>query len=255
MTLAQVIVLGTLGGLIVELVRNKRAPGVLFASVAFLFMLLDYISMKDALKQFTEAIGAQLQGAGRGEPIVVPTTEIIRRAKSAARGEAARYTLNWLSASGTAILFAALITALSSGGIAASAARTGSLNQDWMPKWKNTAAKAATRIANAVRLTAPRFMPGSMVQRNLGRLQVSNSQGGDSVRESQPGMVMKSAVKGAQVLDWAGPDSQEADVIRRCIAGDDTVLCVASEQLGGRKLADQLRQLAGIDKKKVTSRG
>ena len=43
----------------------------------------------DALKQFTEAIGAQLQGAGRGEPIVVPTTEIIRRAKSAARGEAA----------------------------------------------------------------------------------------------------------------------------------------------------------------------
>ena len=53
MTLAQVIVLGTLGGLIIELVRNKRAPGVLFASVAFLFMLLDYISMKDALKQFT----------------------------------------------------------------------------------------------------------------------------------------------------------------------------------------------------------
>ena len=39
------------------------------------------------------------------------------------------------------------------------------------------------------------------------------------------------------------------------VAGDDTVLCVASEQLGGRTLADQLRQLAGIDKKKVTSHG
>ena len=41
------------------------------------------------------------------------------------------------------------------------------------------------------------------------------------MQDSQPGMVMKSAVKGAQVLDWSGPDSQEADVIRRCIAGDD----------------------------------
>lgn len=39
------------------------------------------------------------------------------------------------------------------------------------------------------------------------------------------------------------------------VAGDDTVLCVASEQLGGRRLADQLRQLAGIDKKKVTRNG
>lgn len=53
MTLAQVIVCVCLITLIVELVRNKRSPGVLFAGVAFLFMLLDYISMKDALKQFT----------------------------------------------------------------------------------------------------------------------------------------------------------------------------------------------------------
>ncbi len=41
----------------------------------------------DALEQFTEAIAAQLQGVDAGAPIVVPTSEIIRRAKAAARGE------------------------------------------------------------------------------------------------------------------------------------------------------------------------
>jgi two-component system chemotaxis sensor kinase CheA len=41
----------------------------------------------DALDQFTRAIGARLQGIDPGSPIVVPTTEIIRRAKAAARGE------------------------------------------------------------------------------------------------------------------------------------------------------------------------
>lgn len=41
----------------------------------------------DALEQFTRAIGAQLQGIAPGSPIVVPTSEIIRRAKAAARGE------------------------------------------------------------------------------------------------------------------------------------------------------------------------
>ena len=42
----------------------------------------------DALEQFTRAIGAQLQGVDPGSPIVVPTSDIIRRAKAAARGEA-----------------------------------------------------------------------------------------------------------------------------------------------------------------------
>lgn len=42
----------------------------------------------DALKQFTQAIGSQLQGVNPGSAIVVPTSQIIRRAKSAARGEA-----------------------------------------------------------------------------------------------------------------------------------------------------------------------
>ena len=33
------------------------------------------------------------------------------------------------------------------------------------------------------------------------------------------------------------------------VAGDDTLLCVASESLGGRKLADEIRVLAGLKKK------
>ena len=41
----------------------------------------------DALGQFTRAIGAQLQGTDPGSPIAVPTSDIIRRAKAAARGE------------------------------------------------------------------------------------------------------------------------------------------------------------------------
>jgi len=53
MTLVQVVVLLTLAVLIVELVRNKRSPGMLFVSVAFLFVLLDFISMRDTLRQFT----------------------------------------------------------------------------------------------------------------------------------------------------------------------------------------------------------
>ena len=53
MTLVQVVVLLTLAVLIVELVRNKRSPGMLFVGVAFLFVLLDFISMRDTLRQFT----------------------------------------------------------------------------------------------------------------------------------------------------------------------------------------------------------
>ncbi len=41
----------------------------------------------DALKQFTQGIGRQLQGTGAGEPIVVPTSELIRRSQAALRGE------------------------------------------------------------------------------------------------------------------------------------------------------------------------
>jgi two-component system chemotaxis sensor kinase CheA len=41
----------------------------------------------DALKQFTQGIGLQLQGADAGAPIVVPTSELIRRAQAALNGE------------------------------------------------------------------------------------------------------------------------------------------------------------------------
>lgn len=46
----------------------------------------------DALRQFTHAIGTQLQGANAGAQIVVPTSQIIRRAQSASRGECASRT-------------------------------------------------------------------------------------------------------------------------------------------------------------------
>ncbi|MFZ2990840.1 SLC13 family permease [Ideonella sp.] len=53
MTLPQIIVLISLTWMIVELVRDKKSPGVLFAGVAFLYLMLGYISTGDALKQFT----------------------------------------------------------------------------------------------------------------------------------------------------------------------------------------------------------
>ena len=53
MTLPQGIVLASLLWLVVELIRDKRPPGALFAGIAFGYVLLDYISLKDAIKQFT----------------------------------------------------------------------------------------------------------------------------------------------------------------------------------------------------------
>ncbi|MBQ0929197.1 SLC13 family permease [Ideonella alba] len=53
MTWQQGLVFATLALLIVELVRGRRAPGTLFAGAAFLFVMLDFIPMKDALRQFT----------------------------------------------------------------------------------------------------------------------------------------------------------------------------------------------------------
>ena len=41
----------------------------------------------DALKQFTQEIGLQLQGSSAGAPIVVPTSGLIRSARAALRGE------------------------------------------------------------------------------------------------------------------------------------------------------------------------
>ena len=43
----------------------------------------------DALKHFTQEIGAQIQGHNAGQPIVVPTTDLIRRVKATMRGEKA----------------------------------------------------------------------------------------------------------------------------------------------------------------------
>lgn len=53
MTLPQWVVLLTLAALVIELVRNQRSPGLLFVSTAFIYLMLDYISIKSALQQFT----------------------------------------------------------------------------------------------------------------------------------------------------------------------------------------------------------
>lgn len=42
-------------------------------------------------------------------------------------------------------------------------------------------------------------------------------------------------------------DRSAVDGLIGTVAGDDTVLCIASEDSTGRELAAQLRQLAGID--------
>lgn len=66
---------------VLDLVRRSELP---IDSVVINLILAG----GDALERFTRAIGAQLQGVDPGSPIVVPTSDIIRRAKAAARGEA-----------------------------------------------------------------------------------------------------------------------------------------------------------------------
>ena len=53
MTIQQGIVFASLAWLVVELIRDKKSPGIVFAGVAFLYVMLDYISIRDTLKQFT----------------------------------------------------------------------------------------------------------------------------------------------------------------------------------------------------------
>jgi di/tricarboxylate transporter len=53
MTLQQAAVFLGLAALIVELLRGRRSPAMVFASVAFAFMLLDLVSVQKGLLQFT----------------------------------------------------------------------------------------------------------------------------------------------------------------------------------------------------------
>lgn len=52
MTLQQVVVYAGLAILIAELLRGRRRPAAVFAGVAFVFMLLDYVSVAKGLQQF-----------------------------------------------------------------------------------------------------------------------------------------------------------------------------------------------------------
>ena len=53
MAIPQIIVLSSLLVLVVELVRGKRSPGVMFAAVALLYLLLGYIDTKSVLEHFS----------------------------------------------------------------------------------------------------------------------------------------------------------------------------------------------------------
>lgn len=53
MTVAQFVVFAGLAVLVVELIRNKRSPAVVFAAVAFVFILLDYVPLKKGIEQVT----------------------------------------------------------------------------------------------------------------------------------------------------------------------------------------------------------
>ncbi len=53
MTVAQFIVFAGLAVLVVELIRDKRSPAAVFATVAFAFILLDYVPLKKGIDQVT----------------------------------------------------------------------------------------------------------------------------------------------------------------------------------------------------------
>lgn len=53
MTIQQIVVLAALAVLVVELIRDKHSPALVFTCVAFLFILLDFVSMGKSLAQFT----------------------------------------------------------------------------------------------------------------------------------------------------------------------------------------------------------
>lgn len=55
MTLRQWVVFLGLGFLIVELIRGRRAPAVIFLGVAFAFVLLDFVSLQKSLQQLTNS--------------------------------------------------------------------------------------------------------------------------------------------------------------------------------------------------------
>lgn len=55
MTWQQAVVFAALAVLVVELIRGRRAPAALFASVAFVFVMLDLVGLERSLAQFTNS--------------------------------------------------------------------------------------------------------------------------------------------------------------------------------------------------------
>lgn len=83
-----------------------------------------------------------------------------------------------------------------------------------------------------------RVVPGEHLRRVLGEWVAE-------VSHSGPLVVVRTPPGCAHVVASALDRAADPDLLGT-VAGDDTILCVASEALGGALLADRLRQLAGI---------
>lgn len=73
------------------------------------------------------------------------------------------------------------------------------------------------------------------------------------IRSSGPMVVIRTPPGCAHVVASA-LDRSGLGGLLGTVAGDDTILCVAAEGTGGRKLAQQLRDLAGLTSRKANTR-
>lgn len=84
-----------------------------------------------------------------------------------------------------------------------------------------------------------RIAPGSQLRRVLGEWVAEVTASGTVVVvRTPPGCahVVASALDRSAMVGLLGT-----------VAGDDTIICVASEEVGGRRLADELASMAGLD--------
>jgi transcriptional regulator of arginine metabolism len=84
-----------------------------------------------------------------------------------------------------------------------------------------------------------RVAPGDQLRRVMGEWVAE-------VTHSGPLVIVRTPPGCAHVVASALDRAGDPDLLGT-VAGDDTILCVASERLGGRDLAARLRTLAGMD--------
>lgn len=91
-----------------------------------------------------------------------------------------------------------------------------------------------------------RIAPGSQLRRVLGEWVAE-------VTASGPIVVVRTPPGCAHVVASALDRSAMAGLLGT-VAGDDTIICVASEDVGGRRLAEDLSVMAGLDPKSGNGR-